>query len=173
MTLQEFELKIRKSLVFDRWFDYIFAFIMGCIGIWCLYKMTFTDWLLGKGQDIKILAFLFSIFVLYISVLGFIRIPKLEEIHQVYWGKNIEENYKKLCIVTEKLGLELIDKKENYCLFYKKHFWTGGKEIHILINNSGIWINLQYFRKSSISYSGYKGLIKLKNNIEKEFEYLK
>ena len=175
MTLEEFQKKIKKDYIFDKFFNYFFAILFTFIGL--IFSFGFVKMAIDSGfEKILIILFVFILwsgFTTYVGIMGFINIPKLTELHKIP-NKSIEQGKNRIIKVAQKLKIDIIESDSNTIQCSTSMGWfTGAKDILFFIDENNIYLNIQPSNSHTATYlGGYYSCKKFFKKIETEFTSL-
>lgn len=170
MTSRDFEEYIKKEYVFDKIFDYFLATFWTVGGILMFYKTALTNWSKNLGVGLFIYSLIFCLYVIYFGIVGFLRIPRVPEIHFIPNKKGQKDSERKIFELKEKLNLSEFPSEEKGSIlnFRTKKMLRPNKEIYFYIDDKGIYFNVQHINSRDPKYNYFPSTKKLINKIKTE-----
>ena len=168
MTVLEFKKYLNKEYSFDKIFDYILAILSLSGGLFFVYELVLTKW---TEIWIFILTLLFSIFLIYYGIVGFMRIPFVTNIYIIINNDGAENNKKRIQQLSEKLNLftypYLIG--DNILKLETKRMF-GKKELFFYCDDKGIYFNVQHKNYRDPKYGYFRSTKKIIKKITFELK---
>ena len=173
MTVQEFQSKINKEYLWDKYWNYIYAFLTLNGGFFIIYKLLLTKWAENFSISLFIFSLLFSFYLVYLGIIGFLRTPILDQIKIISNNTDIETNKINIFKAAKKLNLHYIPCENEFLIkFETKNFLFEKRDLILFVNDKGIYANIQQRNWSGPTFQGYNDSIKILEKLKTEIKRL-
>ncbi len=173
MTVQEFQSKINKEYLCDKYWNYFFACFAFCGGLFFIYKLLLTKWSENLSVTLFIFTLLFSFYLVYLGIIGFLRTPILNQIKIISNNPDIETNKINIFKAAKKLNLHNIPCENEFLIkFETKNFLFEKRDLILFVNDKGIYANIQQRNHNGPTFQGYNGSIKILKKLKTEIKRL-
>lgn len=170
MNVKEFQKYIEKEYLFQKVLDYILASLFFFGGLFFMYTLLLTEWSKNLSLELFIFTLIFSAYIIYFGLVGFLRIPLITEIQIILNNSGRENNRKRIIDISKKYNMFLYPYEINDCIIIMetKKILLAKKELFFYYDDKGIYFNIQHVNFRDPKYGCFYSTRKLINKIKME-----
>ena len=143
MTEDEFQQKIMKSNLYDKYWYYLLYTAGVCLGIFLLYHISAYP-IKYNRYGIRLLAYLSSAFFIVLGILGLYLVPNRYKILSVNSSLTNEKKNNSMKDLINNLEIPYYDIENNYYKFkYKKNWWASEYNVFLGIDVDCFYLSVQ------------------------------